>query len=65
LGHFNGTVSSMKHLKDMPGADSVKKKGNDGNEINTEFNKLRGEIKIVYRLTSAYGVSTGYFPPKR
>lgn len=27
LGHFNGTVSTPKHLKELPGAGSVVKKG--------------------------------------
>ena len=53
-------VSSMKHLKDMPGADSVKKKGLVFNEIDIMFNKLSVKMKIISKLTSAFRVSAGH-----
>lgn len=37
-------VSSMKHLKDMPDADYVKKNGFVLNENNTEFNKFSAKV---------------------
>ena len=38
--NFNNGVSTLKHLKGMPGADSVKKKGHDLNGIDTKLNKI-------------------------
>ena len=34
----------MKHLKDMPGEDYVKKNGFVLNESNTEFNKFSAKV---------------------
>jgi len=40
LGNFNSGVSTMKHLKGMPGAGSVIKKGLVLNKFDTRSNKF-------------------------